>query len=194
LTDDLVPTTVPFLYASTYACEVYDDYYPSIALLGPLEDTQFVRVTSNSNGLQSIPWISDMPTNYGAIIKDQVKGDRYIYYEPDSDTTQYLPYGLSVNCFATNSCNFNSTLLGISLTVASDYYIVVWNPDDNCKTEKNHQKLKNGKIFDTFVIQGTQEVMTDTETAIYNYLIQYGFISNHKFLKGPKCDFFPPSP
>lgn len=192
LTDDQVPTYLPYFYASTYACPIYENYFPSFALLGPLEDPQFTPVMVNFSSVQKNPWISEMPTNFGAIIKHQIKGPRNIYYDPDTETTQYLPYGLSVNCFDTNSCDFNSTLFLTQLTVASDYYMVVWNPDDDCNPKKTHGN--DYQIYDTFMIQGVYETPTESEQAITDYFITYGFYNNFKFLKGPKCKFLPATP
>lgn len=154
-------------------CKSYSKFYPSLALLGPLIDSNFPPVDETIAA--TLPF--EIPYDYGAIIRSPPRTpQRAVYYVSPFDS-YLLPSPLTIDCItsqeAFTQCNNGtaantSIITDLLLTTPGKYYIVWWDPD-RILMNKDDESVPR----EITISLGVSEEATLREQAIQRH-IKYG--------------------
>jgi len=158
--------------ASVYvpACTVYEDFRPSVALLGR-ESEDFPLLSQNVE--RDLPFA--VPEGYGAIIKDMPNMERAVA------GTVLLPPGQNFTCFEDDSCDMSFTITEITLSRPGKYYFVVYDP----RSFRGRQDFPHDVIVTIGL--GEEESKTKFEKNVNTYVAEFGLFDGG-IIHTPVCN------
>lgn len=128
-------TTTPVVFFGTPqvpACAMYKDFYPTLALLGPLGTRDAVTNELLFSESRSLPFT--LPVGYGAKVVRHPRGHfkhRGAFLEPITSNMWMYPQGWSTACSEPSRPTFplcdKTNLLYVTIADPAAYYWVIWS-------------------------------------------------------------------
>jgi len=120
-------------YPMIFACKKYEDVFPYVVLLGPVNSRDAVTDEVLFPPAQPEQFPFDIPQGYGVnVLTQPVDNNRPIYTEPETNNKYFLPKGFESPCIYnldddSDLCDYTN-IIDINVNVPGLYYYVVFDP------------------------------------------------------------------
>ncbi|KAG9296782.1 hypothetical protein G9A89_002179 [Geosiphon pyriformis] len=169
-------------YLQVPACKEYENFYPALALLGPLttknsKTKEYIFKRPNQKDLSEFPW--NFGEGYGYIsVQDSSAGQlkQRDIFRPSNviGVEDFQPHGLNISCLPLDNqppkCSSSSALIVVPISDPGVYFWVVWDRDGFVQRKDFISKGKYGryqevKRKDASLVGGTTDDFTPADFA-----------------------------
>jgi hypothetical protein len=163
-------------YAIVPFCTIYEDFYPSIALIGPLDaiDGEGNRVFEAPDGTEPF----QVPDNHGVLIKYGTHGNRTTYHQHMTNEAWFLPDGYPVECIENYKTCLDRenaiTVLGIP-KYSGKYYFVVFD-DSGTDHGPSRRLIRGGRRNKDTTKTKRSKGPTQKEISLSSSFKDYSFV------------------